>query len=123
MSPKKAKLDRRQTAPRPGRVMAAKVEAAPEWAKLNSVPGGPDINAAPVVKCPRCGEIWFVDLVQYRMVPPEIWAPGRPETEWRRAKVTLNECCQCRQLVELPTGAQMAALATGRADDAPAPTA
>jgi hypothetical protein len=70
--------------------------------------GEPDINRAPVAACPRCGGVWFLEIVQYRVVPAEMYAAAHPELVVRggvqRARIVVAECQHCRQLVELPRG-------------------
>jgi len=103
---KRTAAERRVMPPRGRVAQPAKIVAPPEGTPVAAVEEGkPDINRSPVAVCPRCGGGWFVELVQTRMVGPEVWAPGDPEaTGTRRARIVVLECRKCNQLVELPAG-------------------
>jgi hypothetical protein len=64
----------------------------------------PEPSELPVVRCPRCKRVWFVEVAQYRLVPREVYAPDRigDAAPPRRIRYKVARCVWCNQLCELP---------------------
>lgn len=104
---KKVSAAKRGAPPAGRQVLPAKIAPAPpgeeEAAQKAGDPGQMMLAGTPVMTCPNCGGVWFVDIVSYRMVPPEKYAPGNPDAKgWRRARAVVCQCVGCRQWVHLP---------------------